>query len=767
MSPPLDLQIRIGSSRDDVGFTRQPKDALLPRALRRGASYHFLFFPLLNILLISCGSQVSSAPPAPVTVTVSPASAQPFAGTTIQFTATVQNAGSFAVNWQVNGITNGDITTVGSISVSGLYTAPNSVPTSQIPVKVTAVLQSDPAKTGSSSVTIQPLSAFQGQLSLSPKLSSVTTSQTLQLDVTSDGLSNNQVNWAVDDIPNGNTTTGTITSGLYTPPNSVGSHTIKITLIENPSARGSAQVVVTDFAGMLTWRNDNSRSGQNQQELALAPATVTSSTFGRLFSCALDGYAYAQPLYVANLTIPGNGTRNVVFVATEKDTVLAFDADTNANPCVPLWKTSLIPVGEQAVPTPELVGITSKDIVPFIGITGTPVIDLSSSTLYVVAETQTTTINPGYIELLYALDLATGHVKILPTGLVAVTGVAAGAPFSSLLANQRAALLLDNGNIYVALGSHGGQGDYHGWLFGYDASTLQQHQNMVFDVTPTGIQGGIWQSGGGPSADSNHNVFVATGNGTFDANPGANDYGDSYLRLNLNIGGALSVADYFTPCDQETMFTTGQDLGSSAPVLLPDSAGSASQPHLMMGAAKNGSLYVLNRDNLGGYNRLPCPDSAVGVQVVPVGDVPIPPILSTPLFWNNAIYVAAGNDKLKAFPMTGGVLNQSPLALQSPESLGPQGATPVVSWNGTNTNNAIIWLIDTSGALVTPPAPNTPAILRAFDAGNLSNEIYNSAMVPNNRDTAGPAVKFTVPTVANGKVYVGTQNKLDVYGLLP
>src|SRR6267378_3108565 len=410
MSPPLDLQIRIGSSRDDVGFIHQPQDAMLPRALCRIASSFFLLFPLLNIFLISCGGPVSSDPPAttpPVIVKVSPASAKAFAGTTVQFTATVQNAGSFAVNWQVNGMSNGDMATVGSISVSGLYTAPNSVPTPQATVIVAAVLQSDPTKTGSSSVTIQPLNAIQGQLSLSPKLSSVTTSQTLQLDVTSDGLSNNQVTWAVDGVPNGNTTTGTITSGLYTPSNSAGSHTITATLIANPSASGSAQVAVTDLAGMFTWRNDNSRTGQNHQELALAPATVSSSTFGRLFSCALDGYAYAQPLYIANLVIPGNGTRNVVVVATEKDSVFAFDAD--ANPCVQLWKTNLIPAGEQAVPAPELVGITSKDIVPFIGITGTPAIDVSSSTLYVVAETQTTRVNPDYFERLYALDLATGH----------------------------------------------------------------------------------------------------------------------------------------------------------------------------------------------------------------------------------------------------------------------------------------------------------------------------------------------------------------------
>ncbi len=217
------------------------------------------------------------------------------------------------------------------------------------------------------------------------------------------------------------------------------------------------------------------------------------------------------------------------------------------------------------------------------------------------------------------------------------------------------------------------------------------------------------------------------------------------------------MADYFSPCDQAALSTADQDLGSSAPVLLPDSAGSVSMLHLMMGGAKNGKLYVLNRDSLGRYT-YPCPDPAASVQEVPIGDGPI---LSTPLFWNNFIYVAAGNGKLKAIPMASGVL-QLPPSSQSLETLGPQGATPVVSSNGAN--NAIIWLIDTSGALVTP---NTPAILRAFDASDLSKEIYNSAMAPNNRDTAGLAVKFTVPTVANGKVYVGTQTELDVYGLLP
>ncbi len=372
-------------------------------------------------------------------------------------------------------------------------------------------------------------------------------------------------------------------------------------------------------------------------------------------------------------------------------------------------------------------------------------------------------IQPSYIERLCALDLATGQPKIQPTEIQYLPLGSVGPPFSPRLGNQRAALLLDNRTVYIAFGSHHDLGDYHGWLIGYDASTLNPNmtlnQNMVFDVTPGGLQGGIWQSGGGPSADSGHNVFVATGDGTFDADRGGQDYGDSFLRL--NPAAVLPVADYFSPCDQEMLFTSGQDLGSSAPVLLPDSAGSASLPHLMVGGAKSGTLYMLNRDSLGGYT-YPCPDPVARVQEVPVGDGHI---LSTPLFWNNSIYVAAGNGKLKAFPMAGGVVNPTALASQSPEILGPQGATPVVSSNGAN--NAIIWLIDTSGALTTPPSPNTPAILRAFDASDLSKEIYNSALAPNNRDTAGLAVKFTVPTVANGKVYVGTQTELDVYGLLP
>lgn len=748
----LDLFPENYRSRGKAGVIYLPRAVSKLWPLISGLAFVFRGLPLLLALcLISCGGVTSSDPPPsgppPVTVMVLPASAQPFTGTNVTFTANVQYAGASPVTWRVNGQTGGDIATVGAITPSGLYTAPSSVPNPPT-VTVTAVLQSDSTKSGSSNVTIQSQSSIQA-LSLVPALSSVTTSQALQFQVATDGLNNSQVNWAVDGISNGNSTRGTISpTGLYTPPGTSGPHLITATLQANPNAIGSATIEVTGFPGTLTWRNDNSRTGQNTQELALAPGTVNPPRFGKLFSCVLDGNAYAEPLYVANLAIPGTGIRNVVFVATEKDSVYAFDAD--AIPCAPLWQTTLIPAGEQPVPVPNSQ-ISSGDIAPFIGITGTPVIDVTSSTLYVVAETETTSVNPTFTERLYALDLATGQQKIQPAGVSILANNLPNAVFSPLLANQRAALLLDNGIVYIAFASHHNQGAYHGWLMGYYASTLQQ--NMVFDVTPNGQQGGIWQSGGGPSSDSNHNVFVATGTGTFDVNRGGLDYSDSFLRL--SAAATPSVTGYFSPCDQATLAAAGQDPGSTAIVLLPDSAGSASQPHLMAAGAKNGSLYVLDRDNLAGFNP-PCPDSPARAQVVPTGDVSI---LSTPLFWNNQIYVAAANGRLKAFSTSAGVLNATALVSQSPETLGPQGATPVVSSNGTN--NAVIWLIDSSGALSTP---NSPAVLRAYDASNLSKEIYSSATNPG--DKAGLAVKFTVPTVANGKVYIGTQAELDVYGLL-
>lgn len=743
-----------------------PWRAVLPEPRdRQSRSFHsaFLFVPLLLCAICtSCGAVGSSAPTvptAPVTVSVAASLPQVFPGETDQFTATMQDSASASFTWQVNGVAPGN-STYGTINSSGLYVAPASVP-NQPSVIVTAIAQSDSNISGSATVTILPVSAIQS-ISLTPALSSVTPSQELLLTIVPSAVSNADVTWSVDGIANGSPAVGTFsTAGTasnsidYVPPQTSGSHTITATV--NHGATASATVAVTTFAGTLTWRNDNSRSGINSQELLLSPSKVSALTFGGLFSCPLapNEYPYAQPLYVPNLAIPGMGIHNVVFVATEMDSVYAFDADTS--PCVQLWQKSLIPPGSQAIATPNQQ-ITTSVIVPFIGITGTPVIDLNASLLYVVAASQTIAENPIFSEQLYALDLATGRPEILPSGAPITSPSGETSVFYPGLENQRGALLLDNGTVYVAFGSYGGQGDYHGWLFAYNSTTMQQ--TGIFDVTPDAIQGGIWQSGGGPSADPNGNVFVVTGSGPFDVYRGGMSYSDSFLRFGPASG--LTVSDYFTPCDQATDQAAGLDVGASAPVLLPPSAGSSSQSDLLIGGAENGSLYVVNRDDMGGYV-VPCPDSSVRVQTIPVG---AGPITSTPLFWNNAVYVAPGdgstmNGYLLSFPMSGGELSFSPSASQSPETLGPQGATPVISANGTS--NAILWLIDSSGAQNTP---NTPAILRAYDPDNLSNEIYSSPAVASSPGAAGLAVKFTVPTVANGKVYVGTQSELDVYGLL-
>jgi hypothetical protein len=712
----------------------------------------FLASLLLAIICISCGAVGSDPPPPAAVVNVTPASARPYQGETVQFQAAVQNSPSSAVDWQVQQIAGGN-TKVGTIDSTGLYTAPAQVPNPPT-VAVTAVLQSDASKSGSASVTVQALSSIQG-LAISPQLSSVTLMQQIQYNVLTSGVANTEVNWSVDSVANGNATIGTISAaGAYLAPSAAGAHVITAVLQANPGAIASANVKVTDFPGTLTWRNDNSRSGVNSKELVLAPGTVNFSSFGKLFSCPIDGYAYAQPLYVPNLTIAGIGTHNVVLVATEKDSIFAFDAD--ASPCLRLWQTSLIPPGSQAIETPNLQ-IANTDIVPFVGITGTPVIGGSTPTLYAVAASQTIAANPAYSVQLHALDLTTVPAAVAPPGVEIAVPAGQSAVFNAMVENQRPALLLDNGTVYVGFGSYGGLGDYHGWLFAYQADSLVP--TGFFDVTPGLTLGGIWQSGGGPSADANHNVYVATGDGR--PNQGIN-YSDSILRMNTSAG--LSVADYFTPCDQGLGWGTNPNAVlesmSSAPLLLPDSAGSATEPHLLIGGSKEGNLYVVNRDAMGGFDPGPCPDAATRVQTISTGTGPI---LSTPLFWNNFVFVAPGSGNLTVFPMTAGILAASPSALSTQETLGPQGATPVISANGTD--NAILWLIDTSGALATPA--NTPAVLRAYDPNNLSNEIYNSTIAAGSRDQAGLAVKFTVPTVANGKVYVGTQTELDVYGLLP
>src|SRR5215469_4578332 len=504
---------------------------------------------------------------------------------------------------------------------------------------------------------------------------------------------------------------------------------------------------VITSAGLFTYRNDTMRTGQNLNESVLTPATVNTTTFGFLFSLPVDGQIYAQPLYVAGLKIGGQ-LHNVVFVATEHDSVYAFDADT---PGPPLWQTSFINPAA-GITTVPFADQSCADLAPEIGITSTPVIDPNGGTLYVEAKTKE---NGAYVHRLHALDVTTGAEKIPPVviqGQVPGTGDGSAGgivPFNSLRGMQRAALLLSNNVIYIAFASLCDADPYHGWVFAYDAQTLAQVG--IFNTTPIGGRGGIWQSGGGPAADANGNVFVMTGNGTFDGpSPGGNnDFGDSFLKL---APRALTQSDFFTPFDQATLEATDADVGSGSPLLLPDQAVGA--PHLMVSAGKGGTIYLVDRDNMGGF--IANGNDQQIVQSIPgaVGS-----LFGTPAYFQNTVYFLAVRDVLRAFSLSNGKLGTSP-ASQSSTAFGYPGATPVISANGAS--NGIVWALQTDQAGFVGPA-----VLHAYRADNVAIELYNSNQAPNGRDNPGPAVKFTVPTVINGKVFVGTQTQLAVFGQLP
>ena len=698
----------------------------------------------LSALLCSCaggtsGSTGTPATPA-ATVSVVPPTVTVATSATAQFVATVQNTPVSTVQWEVNRIAGGNVT-MGTITATGLYRAPAIVPGTT--VKITAALQEDTNRFGSADVTVVP------PVSLSPRQAALTTSQTLQFQAGGPGVSNATVNWAASG--------GSVSaSGLYTPPPATaGIFTVTATSRSDPTASAAATIYATKFAGLSSWRNDPGLTGQNLQELALNPATLAAGLFGKISFCAVDGQIYAQPLYIASLT-DGSRIRNVVYVATQHDSVYAFDAD--AVPCQQVWKRSFLDDATGVTPVPAL-DVLGSDISPEIGITGTPVIDRTSGTLYVVARTkENTPLGLGYAQRLHALDIVTGSEKFgSPVAISAIApGIGDGSngtgqvPFDPLIENQRAALQLAGGKVYVAFGGHGQANLFHGWLLVYDAATLQQ--TGVFNTTPNGSRGGIGQSGAGPSADAAGNVFVATSRGTFDASPPPffrKNFGQTLLKLQSNP--ILNIADFFTPFNQELMTIQENDFGSSGVLILPDQNG-APNPRLAVIGAEHGVLYLLNRDSLGGFTSSPAPNQLIKT-------LSLSRIFGTPAYWQNTLYVAAVGDALKAFSLAGGTFAGAPSS-QSSAIFASPGASPAVSSNGAT--GGIVWTLDTSGADSTPAGP---VVLRAYDATNLARELFSSAQKPEN--AAGPAVRLAVPTVANGKVYVGTQNELTVYGLLP
>ena len=510
-------------------------------------------------------------------------------------------------------------------------------------------------------------------------------------------------------------------AGLFTAPASSGTCTVTATASGGTPFTTQAMVNV-DVVNYTAWKGGGGATGDQTNETSLSPSNVNASSFGLSWSSAVDGWVNGQPLYMNGLMVNGS-SHNVVFIATANDSVYAFDGDTGSE----LWQTSLIPGGATAV-SASSVGFTSA---PLIGILSTPVIDPSSKTMYVVSETSEQ--NATYFPLrLHALDLATGNEKFRGPVLVSDPKMP---PIDKL---QRPGLLLANGNIYIGIGSMQDTNPYFGLLFSFDAQSLDQQ--AVWAVTPSGSQGGIWMGGAIPSVDDSGNIYVATGNGTFD---GTSNFGEAVVKLSPQ----LQVLDYFAPYNYAAYNSKNIDLGSGNAMLVRDQNGP--YPHEVIMCGKPSPIYVLNRDNLGGVgttsdNVVQSLDMAVG-RLGP-GTSTLYACYSSPAMWKQNVYFVGKYDVLKMFTLdpSTGMLSSSP-ASQDDFVYGYPGSEPVVSANGTS--NGIVWTIDTGS--------NT---LRANDANDVSNLLFSGAL-------SGGAIRWTVPTVANGHVYAGGKGMVFGFSL--
>ena len=501
---------------------------------------------------------------------------------------------------------------------------------------------------------------------------------------------------------------------------------------------------------MTTYHYDTARTGQNLSETILTPSNVNSSSFGKLFVISVDGRVDAQPLYLTQISIPNHGTHNVLYVGTEHASVYGFDADSGTL----LWQVSMLAAGET----------TSDDhgcgqITPEIGITSTPVIDPKAGphgTIYVVAMSKDGAGN--YYQRLHALDVTTGaeqfggpqniQASFPGTGDNSSGGNVVFAPGQYA---ERAGLLLLNGIVYTGWTSHCDTRPYTGWIMGFDQSTLAQVS--VLNVTPNGNEGSVWMSGAGLAADTSGNIFLLDANGTFDSALDANgfpsqgDFGNAFLKISTTNHG-LAVADYFEMFNQGAENGSDEDLGSGGALVLPDFTDSLGHTrHLAVGAGKDSNIYVVDRDAMGKFS-LSKNNIYQQLQGALSGSV-----FSMPAYFNNTVYYGAVGDNIKAFAVSNAQLAVTP-ASQTGNAFGYPGATPSISADGTS--NAILWAAENGNS----------AVLHAYDATNLSHELYNSNQASGGRDQFGAGNKFITPMITNGKVYVGTTNGVGVFGLL-
>jgi hypothetical protein len=533
---------------------------------------------------------------------------------------------------------------------------------------------------------------------------------------------------------------------------------------------GHAYAAAPANTAVPLYKNSQQLLGQYPHETTLNTSNVSTANFGRVASYAVDGAIYAQPLFLPNIST-ASGARNLVIVATEHDSVYAFDADHTT--ATPIWRTSFLINGATSVPSSVVYTGTYVDISPEVGITGTPVVDQASGTLYVSAMTFE---NGSCVHRLHMLDITTGKDKVPPVVETAtIPGTGAGSVNGSLTlrpltANQRGALLLLNGVVYVPFASFADAYPYHGWILGYNAGSLAQ--TTVFNTTPDGGGGGIWAAGGPIAVDPTDNsLFVPDGNGTFNLDTGGASVSDSILKLSTTNG--LRLQNYFTPFNQSCLDVADKDLGSGGTLILPTQTGAA-HPSVLVNAGKEGRVYLVDRTSPGKYVSVtdPCNNQSVTtydkvVQEFPPNALGSGGVYSTPAYWNGVVYMSSNGAAMKAFRLANGLLATAPTS-QTPETFNFPGPNPVVSSNGNASGTGIVWIISPPASCPTLDHcnPSGGGALRAYDATNLGSELYSSSQ-NTARDGLASYVKFTVPTVANGQVFVGTAGSLDIFGLNP
>lgn len=516
-----------------------------------------------------------------------------------------------------------------------------------------------------------------------------------------------------------------------------------------PPVSGGPIPTPTQRTDVLTYKNDVARTSQNLTESVLTPANVNYAGFGKLRVLAADGKVDAEPLYVSGLTLQG-AMHNVAFVATENDSVYAFDVDSGAQ----LWHVSLLGSGETVNDMPSY---GCGQVTPTIGITSTPVIDPNAGPhgiIYVVAMSKSGS-SSAYYQRLHALDLTSGAELLNgPVDITASYATLAGTTtFDPAQYEERAALLLLGGTVYTSWTSHCDVPPYTGWIIAYSGSTLAR--TAVFNAAPNsgGVGPAIWMAGGGPAADASGNVYLLTANGAFettlDANgfPNQGDYGNSFLKLST-AGGTLTATDYFAMYNAVSESGADQDLGSGGIMLLPDLTDSTGTVrHLAVGAGKDGNLYVVSRDSMGRFN--PAANNIWQQLTGVLGGG----VWSTPAYFNGTVYYGPNGNALLAFAVSEAKLAGAPSSRTATSFTYP-GTSPAISANGSSAG--IVWAHENT----------SPAVLHAYDATNLAHELYNSNQAPNGRDQFGAGNKFITPMVADGKVLVGTQSAVAVFGLI-